>query len=255
MRWAVRSRNLLWSNLMGGCTSCKSKPGCDDRKGTMLEAVDEALERLYPSRTWGVPAHGLAAVAGADAETAATSGAAAEAAALADELAGALDAAVFVRPGEPDESCDFLYVLALGRPPCAVQVRDHGVAPPAEWRGGPPVSEVYLRVALSTLARMAVVQEVAVDVEADGSGWLIRETPRAGVYSAPLLRRMQRLVSVLPAYDILHLDLGDISGPPPGFDPGHWPALYAGTPAVTNYLFFPQPATMVSTTWLPDAGG
>lgn len=228
---------------MGGCTNCNSKAGCDDRKGDMLEAVDEALARLYPSRTWGVPSQGLPPVHGADGETAA----------LADELASELDAAVFVRPGEPEESCDFLYVLCLGRPPCAVQVRDHGVAPPAEWRGGPPISEVYLRVALSTLTRMAVVQEIAVQVEADGDGWLMRETPRAGVYSAPLLKRLQRLVSILPAYDILHVDMGDISGPPPGFDPGTWPALYAGTPSITNYLFFPQPATMVSTTWLPQS--
>jgi hypothetical protein len=234
--------------FMGGCTSCKSKPGCDDRKGTMLEAVDDALARLYPSRTWGATAPGPPVEASAARETAA----------LADELAAELDAAVFVRPGEPEESCDFLYILCIGRPPCAVQVRDHGIAAPAEWsdgEGGRHVREVYLRVALSTLTRMAVVQEVAVDVEPDGDGWLIRESPRAGVYSAPLLRRFQRLVAVLPAYDILHLDLGDISGPPPGFDPGSWPALYAGTPAITNYLFFPQPATMVSTTWLPGVQG
>lgn len=229
---------------MGGCTSCKSKPGCDDRKGDMLSAIDATLGELYPSRTWGTPV-----------VVPETASAATEAAALADELAAELDAAVFVRPGEGGESCDFLYVLCLGRPPCAVQVRDQGVDPPAEWRDARVIEEVYLRVALSTLAPMAVVQEVAVTVEPDGDGWLMRESPRAGVYSAPLLRRMQRLVSILPAYDIRHLDLGDISGPPPGYDPGSWPALYAGTPAVTNYLFFPQPATMVSTTWVPGAGG
>ncbi|HET8968164.1 MAG TPA: hypothetical protein VFN06_01905, partial [Gaiellaceae bacterium] len=40
---------------MGGCTNCKGKAGCDDRKGTMLESVDRALETLYPTRTWGEP--------------------------------------------------------------------------------------------------------------------------------------------------------------------------------------------------------
>jgi hypothetical protein len=40
---------------------------------------------------------------------------------------------VVVRPGGPDEYCDFLYVLCVGRPPCAVQVRDADVPPP----GGP----------------------------------------------------------------------------------------------------------------------
>jgi len=208
----------------------------------MLEAVDEALARLYPAQVWGPPHDAL------------DGGAAVEAAALAEELSVELDAAVFVRPGEADEHCDFLYVLALGRPPCAIQVRDHGVEPPAEWHGATALDEVYLRVALSTLTRMAVVQEVAVHVEPDGDGWLVREQPKAGVYSAPLLRRLQRLVAVLPAYDILHVDLGDISGPPPGFDGGSWSALYVGAPAITNYLFFPQPATMVSTSWLPGPG-
>lgn len=206
----------------------------------MLEAVDDALARLYPSRTWGVP---LAAESGRGADR--------EAAALADELAQELDGAVFLRRGDEAEHCDFLYILCVGRPPCAIQVRDHGVPPPAEWNGEASLSESYLRVALSSLARMAVVQEVSVEVRGDGSGWIIRELPRAGVYSAPLLRRFQRLVAILPAYGILHVDLGDISGPPQGFEPGDWPSLFAGTPAVTNYLFYPQPATMVTTTWVP----
>jgi hypothetical protein len=229
---------------VGGCTNCGSKSGCDHRKGEMLEAVDDALARLYPSRTWGVPRATDAPVAAADAE----------AAALVEDLAQELDAAVFLRRGEVDEHCDFLYVLCVGRPPCAVQVRDQGVAAPDEWQGDTVLTESYLRVALSSLARMAVVQEVTIDVRGDGAGWVVRETPRAGVYSAPLLRRFQRLVAILPAYDILHVDLGDISGPPQGFEAGEWPSLFAGTPAITNYLFFPQPATMVSTTWLPGAG-
>lgn len=230
---------------VGGCTNCGSKSGCDHRKGEMLEAVDDALARLYPSRTWGVP-RAPEAGRGADGE----------AAALADELAQELDAAVFVRPGDAGEHCDFLYILCVGRPPCAIQVRDQGVPPPAEWERETTITESYLRVALSSLARMAVVQEVTLEVRGDGQGggWLVRELPRAGVYSAPLLRRFQRLVAILPAYDILHVDLGDISGPPQGFEPGEWPALFAGTPAVTNYLFYPQPATMVTTTWLPAEG-
>ncbi|HVK74263.1 MAG TPA: hypothetical protein VM734_13125 [Kofleriaceae bacterium] len=226
---------------MGGCTNCGSKSGCDHRKGSMMDAVEAALAHLYPSRTWGAPGE-LATGVGA--------GAAGEAGALADELASELDAAVFVRPGGADEHCDYLYVLCVGRPPCAVQVRDAGVPPPAEWRGA-RVDEHYLRIALSTLTRMAAVQEVAVDAEDDGEGYVIRERARAGVYSAPLLRRFQRLVAILPAYDILHVDMGEIAGPPPGFDPGPWPALYAGVPAYANYLFYPQPTTMTVTTWVP----
>ena len=40
---------------MGGCTNCKGKAGCDDRKGPMMASIDEALVRLYPTRTWGEP--------------------------------------------------------------------------------------------------------------------------------------------------------------------------------------------------------
>src|SRR5690349_1110708 len=117
---------------MGGCTSCHAKTGCDHRKGSMMEAVDAALVRLYPTRTWGAP------------HDAGGGGAATDAAALADELAGELDAAVFVRAGGPDEHCDFVYVLCVGRPPCAVQVRDADVPPPAEWQGA-RLDEHYLR--------------------------------------------------------------------------------------------------------------
>jgi len=210
----------------------------------MMTEVTAALERLYPSRTWGV----------ADDRAAAGPGAAAEAAALADELAGALDAAVLVRGGGPDELCDFLYVLCVGRPPCAIQVRDHGLAPPPEWRGA-RLDEAYLRVALSAVAPLAAIQEVTVEVTDHGDGFAIRERTRAGVYSPPLLRRMQRLVATLPAYGIVHVDMGDLAGPPPGFDPGTWPLAYAGTPAIANYLFFPQPATMTSLSWLTGAEG
>lgn len=228
---------------MGGCTNCKGKSGCDDRKGDMLEAVADALDRLYPTRTWGERA-----AADGDGEL---GGDPDELAALAEELASELDAATFVVPGGPEAICDYIYVLAVGRPPCAVQVRDAGVPAPAEWDGGAAISETYLRVCVSHVARFAAVQEVAIDVEASAGGIVLRERPQAGVYSAPLLRRMQRLVAILPAYDLRHLDFGEISAPPPDFDAGAWRALYAGAPTVANYLFFAEPATMVTTTWLP----
>ncbi|MCA9678365.1 MAG: hypothetical protein H6708_23060 [Kofleriaceae bacterium] len=235
---------------MGGCTNCTSKSGCDDRKGSMLGAVDQALARLYPTATWGEPDDDARAGVGED-----------EGAALAEELAAELDAAAFFRPGADDDGCDWIYVLCLGRPPCIVQVRDHGVAPPAEWAAtaaaGGRIEERYLRVCLSSLARVAAVQEVAIDAtplagDADaggaGPGWMIRERPRAGVYDAPLLRRMQRLVAILPAYDLLHLDFGEITAAPAGFAPGAWPALYGGdAPCTANYLFYPQPTTTVVT--------
>jgi hypothetical protein len=225
---------------MGGCTNCKGKSGCDDRKGSMMQSVEEALEQLYPSHTWGQaeeprdPNH-----AGMPEE---------ELAALAEELATELRAATFVRHGGDDEPCDFIYVLALGRAPCIVQVRDHGVAVPEEW--GDAVEEMHLRVVISQRARVAAVQQVAITAVRAGDHWLVRESPRAGVYDAPLLARMQKLVAILPAYDLLHVDFGEIAHAPPGFHAGIWKELFGGEPSIANYLFYPQPTTMITTSMI-----
>lgn len=220
----------------------------------MMAEVEDALARLYPGRTWGEPDD--------EAALALRGGAAALAeipevlAGLADELASELRAAAFVRPGNEDEPCDYIYVLCLGRTPCILQVRDHEVPAPDEWDEGAPIVEQYLRVCVSHRAPMAVLQQVTLEArvsQLDGERAVtVRELPRAGVYDAPLLSRMQRAVAILPAYGLLHLDFGEIAGPPEGYEPGQWPKLYAtaggaARPAIANYLFFPQPATMVST--------
>jgi len=229
---------------MGGCTNCKGKAGCDDRKGVMLESVDRALESLYPTKTWGEPDDAQAA--GLSRE---------ELEGLADELAQELGAATFVREGGDDEPCDYIYVLCMGRTPCVVQVRDHGVAVPAEWRDVDAVQELYLRVVISQRARVAAVQQVGIDLIAtSGSGgWLVREQPRAGVYDAPLLHRMQKLVAILPAYELLHVDFGEIAHAPPGYHAGAWRELFGGEPSIANYLFYPQPTTMVATSFVESA--
>jgi hypothetical protein len=223
-----------------GCTNCGSKVGCDHRKGAMMASVDDALAQLYPTRTWGRPDDREVAGLLPD-----------ELAGLADELAGELAAATFVRTGGDDEPCDYIYVLCLGRAPCIVQVRDHGVAAPAEWldatRDGDAIRELYLRLVVSQRARVAAVQQVAIDVVRGPGGFVVREQPRAGVYDAPLLPRMQKLVATLPGYELLHVDFGEIAHAPPGFDAGDWRALFGGEPAIANYLFYPQPTTMIST--------
>ncbi len=59
--------------------------------------------------------------------------------------------------------------------------------------------------------------------------------------------------AILPAYDLVHVDFGDIAHAPPGFQPGAWPETYGlGTakPSIANYLFYPQPTTMVATTYI-----
>src|SRR5688572_4344314 len=100
---------------MGGCTNCKGKSGCDDRKGSMMEEVERTLDRLYPTHTWDEPAEpvpaDLDAICSAD-----------ELAGLAEELASELSAAAFLRAGGDDEPCDYIYVLCMGRTPCIVQV-------------------------------------------------------------------------------------------------------------------------------------
>ena len=81
---------------MGGCTNCKGKSGCDDRKGHMMASVDDALARLYPTRTWGEPSEDWDGISED------------ELAALADELATELRAATFVEQGGEDEPCDYI---------------------------------------------------------------------------------------------------------------------------------------------------
>lgn len=207
----------------------------------MFAEIERALIELYPTRTWGQPDDMARFGAGVTEE---------DAQALAEELAAALDASTFYRPGEADEYCDYIYILCVGREPCLVQIRDGEVPLPREL-GREPVREQYLRVCLSHMARMAGVQQTAMELERAGDDVLIRELPRAGVYDAPLLRRFQRLVALLPAYDLVHLDFGEISSPPPGFDAGQYSSLYGGEPHLSNYLFFPQPATMQTTCLLP----
>lgn len=229
---------------MGGCTNCAAKTGCTDRKGHMFGELEHTLATLYPTRTWGQPDDLVRFGAGIDE---------ADGHALADELARELDASTFFRPGEPEEYCDYIYVLCIGREPCLVQVRDGEVPMPDEILSDPQatIREQYLRVCLSHMARMAGVQQIAMSLDVVDGGYVIRETPRSGVYDAPLLKRFQRLVAVLPAYDILHLDFGEISAPPSGFDPGNYASLYGGMPSTSNYLFFPQPSNMQVTCFVP----
>jgi hypothetical protein len=227
---------------MGGCTNCKGKEGCDDHKGQMMGTVEQALETLYPTRIWG------------EADDTSPDGLPPDdLASLAEELATELQAATFVRLGGEDEPCDFIYVLCLGRAPCIVQVRDHGVAVPDEWLTADSIQEQYLRVVISQRTRVAAVQQVAIDMVRGDGGFTVRERPRAGVYDAPLLSRMQKLVAILPAYELTHVDFGDIAHAPPGFEPGVWSDAYGlGTakPSIANYLFYPQPTTMISTSFV-----
>jgi hypothetical protein len=230
--------------LSDGCTNCGNKGGCDSRKHGMFAAVDEALARLYPTRRWAERDEEAAFGAGV------SSG---EGAAVARALGARLKALAIHRPGTADETCDYVYVLCLGRTPSLVE-RLHGLVDRLDADGDlGDVEERYLRVALSTVARFAGVQEVAMRASrqpgVDGGTLVITEESRTGVFDPILLKRFQGVVAVLAEHDIRHLDFGEITEAPEGFDPGDYAERYGGgSPAVANYLFFPQPASSVTTT-------
>jgi hypothetical protein len=230
------------------CTDCGRKGGCEARKQAMFAALDETLARLYPTRRWSERDEAAAFGAGLEAG---------EGEALAAALTGPLRAATTFVPGAPEETCDYLYVLCLGRTPSLVDLRE-GRLPPAEAEAARnavsdgPVEELYLRVALSSLARVAAVQEVRVGARADDSpagGLAITEAPRAGVFDPILLPRLRTLVGVLAEHHVRHLDFGEIVEPPSGFDPGDYAAEWGQAPAIANYLFYPQaPGTVTTAT-------
>jgi hypothetical protein len=137
--------------------------------------------------------------------------------------------------------------------PTGVDPRPAGraVGVPTPRDSAPPIRELYLRVVVSQRARVAAVQQVAVEVVRMPHGFTVCERPRAGVYDAPLLPRMQKLVAILPAYELLHVDFGEIAHAPPGYHAGAWRELFGSEPAIANYLFYPQPTTMVATGFIP----
>jgi len=235
-----------------GCTNCGNKGGCDSRKHGMFAALDAALTRLYPSRRWG-ERDDLAALEDGIARE--------EGEALAAALARRMGAAVVFRPGEPEEWCDYVYVLCLGRTPCIAELRsslelaaqegDAAGAPrwpdDVEDGGADGLDELYLRVALSSVARFAGVQEVSMTMRREGDELVITETARSGVFNPILLPRFQALVAGLAHTDIRHLDFGEIVEAPEGFDPGDHAARFGAEPVIANYLFYPQSPTAIST--------
>ena len=225
---------------MTGCTSCGNKGGCDHRKGAMFAAIDDALGRLYPSRRWDDRV---------DSDPGAAS--AAECAAeLGRRLATKLGTLALVRRGGPDECCDYVYVLCLGRRPSILEVREGAASPADTWHesGGEAVLELHLRVALSTLAPFAAVQQVALAMTAVEGELVIEETPRTGVFDGILLPRLRGLVAVLAEFGIRNLDFGDLTHPPDGFDGTAHSDRYGTPPVIANYLFYPQPCAAITTT-------
>jgi hypothetical protein len=227
-----------------GCTSCGNKGGCDHRKGEMFAAIDEALARLYPTRRWGER----------DEEVAFRAGVTAHGPALAERLAKVCQSLALHRPGGPEELCDFVYVLCFGRHPALIEVRE-GAAAADLGEGEGILDELYLRVALSSVAPVAAVQQVALSAQVRDGDLVIAEAPRTGVFDPVLLPRFQKVVAVLAELEIRHLDFGDLTQPPEGFDPGDYGDRYGGAPTAANYFFYPQPASAITTTVVPLGRG
>jgi hypothetical protein len=241
----------------GGCTSCGNKGGCDSRKHGMFAAIEGALARLYPTRRWGERDDAVALADGIERE---------EGEALAGAVARRLGTAAVFQPGQPDEWCDYIYVLCLGRTPCIAELRERlaigegedtaggedgegADGSSIELESGATLEERYLRVALSSVARFAGVQEVAMTLDRAREGDLVvTERARSGVFDPVLLPRFQTLVAVLAEADIRHLDFGEIVEPPDGFEAaGYAEQFGAAAPVIANYLFYPQPPTAVTT--------
>ena len=104
------------------------------------------------------------------------------------------------------------------------------------------ISERYLRVCVSHLARFAAIQEISMSLTSSGEAFLLEELAKPGVYDAPLLPRLRKLVTLLENEGLCHLDFGEITEPPPGFSSGTYGEHFDGEPAVVNYLFYPQPS-------------
>jgi hypothetical protein len=224
-----------------GCADCKSGGGgCESHKGPQRAAIAEIMSAIYPDRTWGRPDDEARFRAGIPAR---------EARALGRSISTAAKAPTFFRDGGPDDLCHYVYVLCLGREPALVDVRD-GLAPPEADR----VRERYLRVHLSTVARLATIQEVAMELDQTPDGWLLRELPLPGVYDAKLLKRMRAIVDLVEASDIEHLDFGLVDKAVPDAECGAYAERYGVEPALVNFLFYAQPARTNATIMLHPNG-
>ena len=257
------------------CTECGRKGGCSSRKDDMFAAIEHLLGHLYPDRRWGNRDEAAALDAGIGPE---------EGARLAATIAARMGVATRFVAGEADEWCDYVYVLCLGREPSIVELRERSAG--AERAGGAERAEGaepssdrreaaadeapdealdeafdealddrYLRLALSSVARVVGVQEVAMRLRRDGTVAVLTENVRAGVFDPILLPRFQALVALLAEAELRHLDFGELVEPPPGFDGSAYASRFGILPTVANYLFSPRPVASQVTRLVSEARG
>src|SRR5262249_776579 len=226
-----------------GCSNCSNKGGCGVRKGEEKPLLGALLPRLYPSGRWGIPDDEAGLREGVPAR---------EGRRLARNAAELLQAPARFVAGDETEGCDYVYVLCVGREPGLLELRDRARLSDPD---GDRIRERYLRAALSSMARIAAVQEIVFELDREGDVYAVREKPRDGVYDPILLPRTQKLVDLLVGADIPSLDFGLLTKPATRYAEGLADEDYEeryGQPAATvNWLFYPQPATAARITVIP----
>jgi hypothetical protein len=217
-----------------GCSDCKTGAGgCESHKGPQRLAIDNTLATVYPTRRWGEPDDAARFGAGVTQ---------AEARRIARALSTATRAPTWHRPGADDDLCETVWILCMGREPALVEQLESGECDTGR------IEERYLRVSLSTVARLACVQEVVMKTTEDG---VVEIAPRAGVYDGTLLKRMRATVALLEGHRLEHLDFGLVAKPWSDGDGSAYVERYGVEPQIVNYLFYAAPATAASTVWLP----
>lgn len=243
-----------------GCSTCKTgcgrEEGCGPRKAEQKLILDELMGRLYPSRRYGEADAAACFRQGISEREARRHGQA---------LSVLLKAPTYFRPGGEGDLCCSLYVLCLGREPSLLDAREAGLGLLAAQGDALPLSEApsaravvrerYLRISLSSLARVAAVQEVALELDLDRPGGLgvIREVPQPGVFDGKLLKRFQKIVDYLMASDVEHLDMGllDLPAAQHGLEAGDYGEQYGAAPGLFNFLFRAEPVLTASAVYLP----
>lgn len=124
------------------------------------------------------------------------------------QLAQATQAPCYLLPPADRDFCRFLYVLCVGRPPPLIRLRNKKTLPDFS---ATPLTDQYLRVALSVVSPAACVQEVTVTASlqttSSGIEAVFVEKPRAGLYEPSLLARFSKVVDVLSAYGFRSIDV------------------------------------------------
>jgi hypothetical protein len=227
---------------MGNCdagSGCQAAKGCGLRKEDQARIISETIARLYPTRRFGEISDTARFRAGVPPPVARK---------VADRATESLSARTYLREGAPEDLCDYLWILCVGREPSLLELREKLAMPEAER-----IQESYLRVALSSLVRAATIQEVQLRLRRRDGAFELSETTLDGVYDPVLLPRMQKMVALLGEAGIAHLDFGMLQEDAPrepAIDFGDYAERYGAKPSALALLFYPCPPIMTTTAWL-----